>query len=214
MGGIILIASVIIWSLGYFPRNEQVSKHYDGLKMNVANDYNNKINNAIPDSVDYLMKEKEMALDLIEIEKESEHQQQSYIGQIGKAIEPAMQPLGFDWKMSVSLLSGIVAKEIVVSTMGVLYQADHNYVTINHSLQQKLREAVYTDGIKKGQKVISPLVAFGFIMFILIYFPCIAVVAAISRESGSWKWAIFTIFYTTALAWMVSFLVYQVGSLF
>jgi len=132
----------------------------------------------------------------------------SYIGIIGHAIEPAMKPLGFDWRLSVSILTGVAAKEVVVSTLGVLFQADSN------SGQASLVEKIQTQENPSGKPLFSPLIAFSFMLFILTYFPCIGVVAAISRESGSWKWAAFTVFYTTGMAWLFSFSVYQIGSLF
>jgi ferrous iron transport protein B len=116
--------------------------------------------------------------------------------------------------MGVSLITGIAAKEIIVSTMGVLYHTDIETNKNSKILIDKLRNQTYKNGNKKNEKVFSPLVAFGFMMFILIYFPCIAVIVAIWQESGSWKWAIFTIIYTTGLAWLVSFIIYQIGSLF
>jgi ferrous iron transport protein B len=111
------------------------------------------------------------------------------------------------------LLTGIIAKEVVVSTMGVLYHADEDDVKSNDKLSEKLVSVRYQDGKRKGQRVYNPLVAFSLLLFILIYFPCVAVITAIYRESGSIKWALFTIFYSTSLAWMVSFVVYQVGTL-
>jgi len=155
MGGIIMIASVIIWFLGYYP-------NHDAYSTTV------------------------------------EQQENSYIGQIGKAIEPVIEPLGFDWKMGIGILSGIGAKELVVSTLGVLYTNDDDIESVD-----------LADRIP-----ITPLVAYGYMLFVLIYFPCIATVAAIKNESGSWKWAAFTICYTTLLAWIVAFLVHQVGGIF
>lgn len=122
--------------------------------------------------------------------------------------------MGFDWKMGISLLSGVAAKEIVVSTLGVLMQAGDDADEDGQTLTQKLRTETYADGPRKGEKVFTPLSAFSFLLFILIYFPCVAAIAAISKESGSWRWAAFTIFYTTGLAWLVSFIFYQVGNLF
>jgi ferrous iron transport protein B len=130
---------------------------------------------------------------------------------IGSFIEPAMRPLGFDWKMSVALLSGVAAKEVVVGTLGVLYQADGKS---SGSLINKLQEQTYPNGSRQGKKVFNPLVAFSFMVFILIYFPCIGVVAAIRKESGHTKWAIFVVVYTTGLAYLASLIVFQVGSLF
>ena len=155
MGGIIMIASIIIWFLGYYPNH---------------NAY----------------------------ETTAEQQENSYIGQIGKAIEPVIEPLGFDWKMGIGLLSGVGAKELVVSTLGVLYTNEEDIENVN--LSERIP--------------ITPLVAFGYMLFVLIYFPCIATIAAIKNESGSWKWAAFAACYTTALAWVVSFLTYQIGKLF
>jgi ferrous iron transport protein B len=147
------------------------------------------------------------------VQKKAEQQEKSYIGQIGHFMEPVMEPLGFDWKMGVSIFTGLAAKEIVVSTMGVLYQADVDANEHSTSLIKGLQNQVHQSGKLKGQKVFTPLVAFGFMLFVLIYFPCIAVVTAVRRESNR-KWAVILMTYTTALAWLVSFLVYQIGSLF
>ena len=122
-----------------------------------------------------------------------------------------MRPLGFDWKMSISLLAGLPAKEIIVSTMGVLYQSENDDSTVN--LQQKLQNDFYESGKLKGKKVFNQPAALAFLVFILIYFPCIGVIATIKNESGSWKWAVFTIVYTTLLAWITAFIVYNIGNL-
>ena len=137
----------------------------------------------------------------------AEHLEQSYIGRIGKFIEPAIRPLGFDWKMGVSIVTGLAAKEIVVSSMGILYHASD----VEEDMQG-LAENLKTQVDEQGAPVFTPLVAYAFMLFILIYFPCMAVIAAIRKEAG-WKWAFFTIFYTTSLAWFVSFCVYQIGNL-
>ena len=170
MGGIILIAVILIWALEYFPAGGKVSR--------------------------------------------DERLKQSYIGKIGRSIEPVIAPLGFDWRMGISLITGAAAKEVVVSTMGVLY-GTNRYDEKNgvRNLNTELKEATYQDGIKKGQKIFTPLTGISYLLFILIYMPCVAVVAVVTRESGSWKWALFLITYTTALAWIISFTVYQVGSL-
>ena len=154
MGGIIMIASIIIWFLGYYPNHG----NYETM---------------------------------------AQQQEHSYIGQIGKAIEPVIEPLGFDWKLGIGLLSGVGAKELVVSTLGVLYTNEEDIESVNLS-----------DRIP-----ITPMVALGYMLFVLIYFPCVATLVAIKQESGSWKWALFAAFYTTALAWVVAFLVNQLGKL-
>lgn len=154
MGGIIMIASIIIWFLGYYPQHDA----YESV---------------------------------------AKQQKNSYIGQIGKAIEPVIKPLGFDWKLGIGLISGVGAKELVVSTLGVLYTNEGDVENVNLS----------------NRIPITPLVALAYMLFVLIYFPCIATFAAIKQESGSWKWAIFTAGYTTGLAWLIAFTVFQIGSL-
>ena len=116
--------------------------------------------------------------------------------------------------MGISLVTGFAAKEIVVSTMGVLYQADPSVVDGTASLQQRIREEVYTAGPAAGTRVFTPLTGISFLLFVLFYLPCVAVIATVGRESGSWKWAAFVLFYTTVIAWSASFVVYQLGSLF
>lgn len=201
MGSVILFASILIWALGYFPRNVEYSQNYDALINTIQSD------TLLVDSV------KNERISVIEVQKESERQEKSYIGQMGHAIEPIIKPLGFDWKLGVSIISGLAAKEIVISTMGVLYQADKHADENSTTLKEKLQQQTYASGEFKGQKVFTPLVAFNMMLFILIYFPCVAVIAAIKKESN-WKWAMFTAVYTTAMAWLVSFAVFQIGSLF
>lgn len=207
MGGVILVAVIFIWALGYFPRNVKYTQNYDELiQTEVTKLQNEKLSTTSNDQeVDSINK----IIRLYEVEKEYERQANSYLGKIGKFIEPAIAPLGFDWKMGVSLLSGVAAKEIVVSTLGVLYQADEG--STNNTLAEKLRAETHKTGELKGQKTFTPLKAIAFLIFILIYFPCVAVISAISHESGSWKWALFTIVFTTSLAWIVAFSIYQVG---
>ena len=141
-----------------------------------------------------------------EQEDASLRQQNSYIGQIGQAVQPALAPLGFDWKMSVSLLSGMAAKEVVVSALSVLYTGGEEEETQTLSLR------LQQDADPQGNPVFTPLRALSLMLFVLVYFPCIATVTAIARESGSWKWGGFVIAYTCLLAWLVSFVVYQAGS--
>lgn len=197
MGGTILIASVIIWFLGYFPQNEEQSKISEEQISLVEKQFDEKL---IGED------EKEAQISIIEEQQNIIQQESSYIGRIGKTIEPVMRPLGFDWKVSVSLLSGMAAKEIVVSTLGVLYTGDGDN-------QESLKTRIANDTQPDGSKTFNTLNVISLLLFILIYFPCIATVAAIKGESGSWKWAIFNILYSTVLAWLVSFSVYQIGTL-
>jgi ferrous iron transport protein B len=171
MGGVILIAVILIWALEYFPLSKPGTPPEEKL-------------------------------------------QNSFIGRFGKLVEPVIRPLGFDWKMGVSLITGAAAKEVVVSTMGVLYGSGHYHEGSNTAtLPAILRNEKYQQGSHVGEKIFTPLTGISFLLFVLVYMPCIAVVATVRKESGSWKWAIFLIIYTTALAWILSFAVYQVGAL-
>lgn len=194
IGGIILLASIIVWVLTNFPRTVIYSRDYKGEIERVE-----KSGIGISGTEESVKK--------LIMEQHSEKQGKSYMGMIGRSIEPVMKPLGFDWRLSVSILSGLAAKEVVVSTLGVIFQADHD------SGKESLVEKIQTQKDSIGKPIFTPLVAFSFMLFILTYFPCIGVVAAIRRESGSWKWAAFTVFYTTAIAWLLSFTVFQIGSL-
>ncbi len=153
-----------------------------------------------------------------------QQQEQSYIGKIGKAIEPVFKPQGFNWKLDVGIVAGVGAKEIVASTMGVLYSNDDSFgddesYNDEGGKYEKLHEQFTADVAKmhgvsyKEAEPIATLTAYCFLLFVLLYFPCIATIAAIKGETGSWKWAAFAATYTTCLAWIVSALVYQIGSL-
>lgn len=215
MGGVILVASIIIWALGYFPRETAEDGTFHTRIANIRSQYSTMIMQTQQNTeVINALKEKESEeIRNIEYELESHRQMNSYIGRLGHFIEPAMRPLGFDWKMSVAVLTGVAAKEVTVGTLGVLYQADTDDDVNQSSLITKLRQQQYKDGPRAGKPVFTPLVAFSFMLFILIYFPCVAVVAAIRRESGAVKWAVFVVVYTTLLAYIASLLTYQIGSL-
>ena len=168
MGGIILVASIIVWALEYFPHNDSLTPQ--------------------------------------------QQQEQSFLGRVGKAIEPVFTPQGFNWKLDVSLVAGIGAKEIVASTIGVLYASDDTFgdeesFSDDAERYTRLRQLMLNDGI-------TPLVAYAYLIFILLYFPCIATIAAIRNETGSWRWAAFAACYTTLVAWLASTLVYQIGGIF
>jgi len=200
IGTVILLGVIIIWALEYFPRESGKTASFKQQIEQV------KENTIISET------EKSVQLAGLHHEQESDRLVNSYLGRIGRVIEPVMSPLGFDWKMSISLLAGLPAKEIVVSTMGVLYQTSGDETTV--SLQKKLRQETHVRGKRIGQPVLTGPAALAFLVFILIYFPCIGVVATIKNESGSWKWAAFSVLYTTSLAWISAFLVYNIGNLF
>lgn len=200
MGTVILVASILIWALSYFPRGVNYSQDWEQQISLISSQ------SSLPDSV------KAAETGRLELAMHAEQQEQSYIGRMGHFVEPIIKPLGFDWKIGVSIITGLAAKEIVVSTMGVLYQT-HLTGDEEYGLQEKLREQVHSHGVRKGEKVLTPLVAYGLMLFVLIYFPCIAVIAAIRKEANHW-WALFVMVYTTGIAWLVAFLTYQIGQLF
>lgn len=175
MGGIILVASIIVWALSYFPHPQGLDEH--------------------------------------------EQQQQSYLAAIGKTVEPVFRPQGFTWKLDVGLIAGVGAKEIVASTMGILY-SDEKDIDDDNSKYEHINKRMSYDIAQLHQKSVSEikpltdLTAYCYLLFVLLYFPCIATIAAIKGETGSWKWALFTAGYTTCLAWAVSALVFQIGSIF
>lgn len=214
IAGVILVASIIIWALGYFPTNIDYSRDYKNEITYLKNNKEYLIESGQQQLGNYSLSMINKRIQDLKRQQKAEKQKKSYIGQIGNFIQPVMDPLGFDWKMSVGIVAGVAAKEVVVGTLGVLYQVDEEEAAEGSGkLVNKLQYQRFPEGPRKGELILTPLVALSFMVFILIYFPCVAVIAAIKRESGSWKWGAFEIFYTTAVAWIVSFIVYQVGNL-
>ena len=167
MSGVILVFSVVIWFLGYFPDHDA----YDSVQ---------------------------------------EQQEHSFIGYAGKAMEPVLKPLGFDWKMGVGIVAGVGAKELVVSTLGVMYAGDQ---PIDETLDETLDESQGDTRLQKALvKSVTPAGALAYMVFILLYFPCIATFVAIKNEGG-WKWAIITAVYTILLAWVAALITFRVFSL-
>ena len=135
-----------------------------------------------------------------------EHKEKSYLAMVGRALEPVMRPVGFDWKMNVCILTGLPAKEAIVSTMGILYHVDDEKGFA--SLVKAMRDDVYTDGPRAGQHVFTPAVSWAFMIFVLLYFPCIATISTLRREAGP-KWAAFTVVHSLVIAWVSAFLIFQ-----
>jgi ferrous iron transport protein B len=199
IAGVVLIASILIWALGRFPEDISYSKDYGAEIKAVEERFGGS-------EAENLQPEKDILLRKLRTDKEHERLAASYIGMAGRAIEPVVAPLGFDWRMGISLLSGLAAKEIVVSTMGVLYHAGPESGNDSAGLADSIKGSRTASG-----RHIGPLEALSFMIFVLTYFPCFAAVAAIRRESGSWKWAAFSMTYTTVLAWLLAFAVYRAG---
>ncbi len=192
MGGLILVASIIIWALSYFPRytKEQVPESYTQTALS-----------EMSATADGLAPEEQENLVLYDYQ-----QSHSILGYVGRFCEPVVEPMDFDWKVCVSLMAGAAAKEVVVSTLGVLYVGNDDADALSARLK--------TPSPVTGKSPFTPQKALAFMVFVLIYFPCIATLAAISRETGSWRYAAFSALYNTALAWLLAFITFQVASLF
>ena len=178
-----------MWFLGSFPYHSQSLRNYDSLIKQA--------------------KGNEILVVRLEKKKAYEKMDKSYLGQIGHVITPLFKPLGFNnWKIAVSLMAGFVAKEIVVGTLGTLYS-----VAPPAGSSFSLRKALQEDRRPDGTKLFNPLSSYALMVFILLYIPCVATIGAIKRETNSWRWPIFTIFYTTLVAWIAAFIIYQGGKL-
>ncbi len=207
MGTVILVGSIIIWFLSNFPVHKRYTVNYEELIKNKERVYDEEISTIPKGSSDYEVIKKEIEqkkkqdISRLETQYREETIEKSFIGMIGKGIEPFFKPLGFSWKEGVALITGFVAKEIVVSTLGVLYGASDEE-------EQDLKNAL------TSRSGMTPLIAYAFLVFVLIYTPCLATVAAIKRETGSLRWTLFSIGYQITLAWILSFLIVRVGGLF
>ena len=212
MGGIILVASIIVWFLSYYPRPEATQTTQPAASEQIATattqnlTESTHIESSGTANTNTVEETQEGITD--ETTLQFEQQRNSYIGRIGQFCAPVVEPLGFNWKMSVSLLTGMAAKELIVSTLGVLYTGDDSEDTT--TLSQKLQAI----NPHTGKPDFTPLTALTFMVFVLIYFPCIAAMTAIAHESGSWKWALFSLVYNTVVAWIVAFSIYRIGLLF
>ncbi len=196
MGGVILIGSIIIWGLSSFPKNVSYSTDYDVKVTSMTAEYNQKIAVAKKTDKSILKDELDQQVQLIENQKEQERVSKSYIGRIGKSLTFVFEPIGVGWQASVALVTGFVAKEVVVSTMGVLYG-------VGTDEGDALEKAIKQSGM-------TALEALSMMIFVLLYVPCFATIIAIFKETSA-KWAAFNILYTTMVAWGMSFLVYRTG---
>lgn len=198
MGGVILVGSVVIWVLSSFPRDLDGLREYSAQKAGIEQEYALKTVSAAPDEQALVTLEMEAALRSLKKNQEMESVSRSFIGMIGKQLEPIFAPVGIDWRSGVALVTGLVAKEVVVSTLGVLYG-------VSNEDEGELKEVLKSSGM-------TPLSALSMMVFVLLYVPCLATIVTIWRETST-RWAWFNLFYTTAVAWCMSFLLYQGGTM-
>ena len=200
IGGVILIGSVIVWFLSAFPRQVQSSRDYEAEIAQIRARYGASTDAAQGNVREKLVSKRDEAISALETLQAREKVERSYIGRMGKILAPLFAPIGMDWRGSVAVCTGFVAKEIVVSTMGVLYAVGGDEDEKSEALKLALKRSNMT-----------PLSAYAMMAFVLIYVPCLATVAVIRRETNSWKWTLFSITYSTTLAWLVAFVIYQGG---
>lgn len=200
IGGVILIGSVVVWFLSSFPREVQFSQDYEEQMATVRGRYAASMAETQAHLREQLTTARDLAISALEAEWAKEKVEKSYMGQLGKVLAPVFAPIGMDWRGSLAVLSGFVAKEIVVSTMGVLYAVGEDEDEKGEALKLALRRSGMT-----------PLSAYAMMAFVLIYVPCLATVVVIKRETNSWKWAVFSMAYSTIVAWLVAFVIYQGG---
>jgi len=235
MGTVILVGSIIVWAFGYFPREVTLSQDYDGQTQKLKTQLTvrqHSIDEAFDASVemqkqqyysvlvpfesskhfkelvgqrDSLLHETQInfqdAVASIGYARQADVMSQKWIGKLGKIIEPIVAPLGFTWREGVALITGFVAKEIVVSTYGVLFGVGADVDAENTGIIASLQQGGMT-----------PLISIGFLVFVLLYTPCLATMAAIRRETGSWGWTTFSVVYSLLLAWLLAFGIYRIGS--
>lgn len=206
MATTILICSVIIWFLGYFPKNKELmaaQEEYATLAQTPAGRLEINADKVDVNAATATKDELATRIDSLY----AYQQENSYIGQLGRMVSPALDPLGFNWKMDVGLLTGIAAKELVVSTLGVMY-SEGAKVSEGHDMSEdtQLQSALVND--------VTPAAALSFMVFILLYFPCVATFVAIKNETGKWRWAVACCAYTMAVAWIMSFIVYRLALIF
>jgi ferrous iron transport protein B len=206
MGTVILVGSIVIWFLSSFPMNrENQTRLEDGVAL-IEEQYTMSTGSLREGSAGYrkeverLSKEKEALIQELKREQKQKAVYYSFIGRIGRGIEPFFRPLGFTWKEGVALITGFVAKEVVVSTLGVLYASGE--------------EGMELGAVLRDRSGLTPITAFAFLVFVLIYTPCLAALAAIRQETGSWRWTLFSVGYQITLAWVMAFIVVKVGNLF
>lgn len=212
MGGVILWASIIVWFMSYFPWTNNKIESMEVALTQVENQMEIERLNVVETETAYVFDSLKTEQINLNASIHTEQQYNSYLGRMGRFIEPVIRPIGFDWKIGVSLISGIIAKEIVISTLGVLYAGDES--TSDQTLREAIQQQTHTQGKLTGQKIYSKPTALALLVFVLVYVPCIAVIAAIRKESGKWKWALFNVAYATTLAWILAFIVSKVAGLF
>jgi ferrous iron transport protein B len=189
MGGVVLIFSVVLWGLSTFPRDRASAAEFDGRIAGVSSDST------------LTQAERHQRVTRLKAEKTSAAVKRTYVGRIGRALEPTVRPLGLDWRAAVALVTGFVAKEMVVSSLGVLYAVGGDADAESQKLRQKIAGNF------------TPLSGLAFMMVVLLYTPCVVALVTVVRELRSWKWSLFSVAYQVILAWVAAFVVYQGGRL-
>ncbi|MGB5211947.1 MAG: ferrous iron transport protein B [Gammaproteobacteria bacterium] len=201
-GTIILIGSIVIWALLSFPRDAQIEAPFDQQKQAIEQQLSQEMSPA--DEAELIER-----LGRIEAERAGAMTRHSYAGRLGHAIEPLIEPLGFDWKIGVGIISAFAAREVFVSTMGVVFGIGEDV----DEESEDLRSKIWSDKWPDGRQVFTPLVCMSLMVFFALACQCMSTLAVVKRETGGWSWPAFMFAYMTVLAWVASFLVFQTGTL-
>ena len=198
-GTLIFVFSLIIWFLAYFPRTKYVSKIPSSPTFNIFSTYKQlptqSQKNGNKNTINTKQDKKPKAIEI-------EH---SYLGQLGKFMAPLFSPLGFDWKITIAVLSAFPAREVLLSTLGIIYNADPEHEEQHYSLRRQL----YKEQHPNGKPVYTVALSLSLMVFFALCSQCMSTLAIIYKELGHWKWPVFVFIYMTSLAWVGSFLVYQ-----
>jgi ferrous iron transport protein B len=197
-GGVILVCTVILWALLSFPKEPELSTDYAAQRA----------------QVEIQLQGEQLSTRLAELDaaESGEVFRKSYGARLGKTIEPTIEPLGFDWKIGIGLIGAFAAREVFISTMGIVYGVSSNVDEESASLRERIREETWKEGPRKGQPVYTPLVGLSLMIFFALACQCMSTLAAAYRETGTWRWPVFMFVYMTTLAWIASFAIYQGGT--
>jgi ferrous iron transport protein B len=227
-GTLILASMVVVWALTYFPHRDGNGQSYDVQLAKLESQLDEvksglaTVQSEAPNADELTAAKSAERAAGLEVEVESlearmhhlqgEWQRQSLLGRAGRLIEPAVEPLGWDWRIGMAALASFPAREVVVGTLGIIYDAGEVSDDDSDSLREKLQTATWDAGPRAGERVFTIPVALSLMVFFALCCQCASTLAVIRRETNSWRWPAFTFFYMTALAYVGAFLTYQLGT--
>jgi ferrous iron transport protein B len=215
-GTVILAITIIIWALGYYPRSETITSEYDTLRREVYQDIRQERARANPNMVPAdsteqweLTEAEQGRLDQLTSRETGAHVRNSYFARIGRTIEPVFRPLGWDWKITMSVLASVPAREVTIATLGTIFNLGSDVDESSMSLVDKMRNATWDSGEQAGLSLFSPAVALSIMVFFALSCQCGATLVTIRQEAGGWRYAVFVFVYMTLLGYVGALAVYQ-----